>query len=407
MTHFFCTSICSIIILFISYTISSFSLSLLLTVLFQFADIGTDIAVYNDIRSAEQLERSGAIAARQNLTSTILPLISPFDVRSQKVSTLITSYNNMTTLEQEKTCNPTNIAQTLASETEYLHVADSFGRLKSASIVFIVISFVPFVLLFCLNLVKLQAMCRQICCKNQNNTSSSAAVVDTEQEEGYTFQIVLFATNMMVQVFEDIPQSLIAVLFLTTQFKQSGAHCNSCFRTQATAALNDFNINGTGCELLRLGGQPGEPFTWGALIDGTGSAVIISLALCIVSVLKNGLTFFYFVFFREGCIPRIGGTTDDYKKQGKCCGNCNEILLAPFFLVLWAIGVFVYFVVAMSPMAGAIYYYVGPELSYSEWDESGHRETSRDIVLVVFISGVVCWTCCLGSLLFAAVKMAC
>ena len=378
---------------------------------FQFADVGTDIAVYNDIAFAEELECSGADTARQNLTSTTPPFISPFDVRSRTVSALINSYDNMTKLEQEGTCNPRVSAETLASEM-YMNVADSFGRLKTASMVFIVISFVPFIVLCCLNLVKLQVMCRQICCKNQDNNNT--AVVDTEQQEGHTFQLALFVTNMLVQVFEDIPQSLIAVLFLTTQFKKTGAHCNLCFRTEALDALvvhpvlsGTNGTNGTQCELLRLGGQPGEPFTWAALIDGTGSAVIISLVLCLVSVLKNGLTFFYFVFFREGCVPRTGGATDDYKKQGKCCGNCEECLMAPFFVVFWVVGAFVYFVAAMSPMAGAIYFYVGPELSYSEWDQSGHRQTSRGIVLVVFISGVVCWGCCIASVVFAAIKTAC
>jgi hypothetical protein len=121
------------------------------SMLFQFADVGTDIAVYNDIAFAEELERSGADAARQNLTSTTPPFISPFDVRSRTISALINSYNNMTKLEQEGTCNPRVSAETLASET-YMNVADSFGRLKTASMVFIVISFVPFIVLCCLNL---------------------------------------------------------------------------------------------------------------------------------------------------------------------------------------------------------------------------------------------------------------
>ena len=80
--------------------------------------------------------------------------------------------------------------------------------------------------------------------------------------------------------------------------------------------------------------------------------------------------------------------------------DCLECLCGlPAALVLWSVWVVMYTCVAVSPLAGSIYFYIGPSLQLPDWPEYDAQ------FLAVFIVGMCVWSlalCCAGYMLASA-----
>ena len=71
-------------------------------------------------------------------------------------------------------------------------------------------------------------------------------------------------------------------------------------------------------------------------------------------------------------------------------GVCPDALMLPVALVLYVLWVAAYFCFSLAPVAGAIYFHVGPRLDFPDWGQ-----TSAGFLLV-FVIGASLWACLLG-----------
>jgi hypothetical protein len=74
----------------------------------------------------------------------------------------------------------------------------------------------------------------------------------------------------------------------------------------------------------------------------------------------------------------------------------NYLLGLPFALALWVLWVASYFCFSLAPIAGSVYFHVGPLLDFPEWEQTSVG------FLIVFIVGAALWV---GLLVWCSVGL--
>jgi hypothetical protein len=262
-------------------------LLLLCGLLVQTVDVFSDVQLYQAIGHAEELERSGATAARLNLTTA--GAASPFNVSSPGVLSLNATYANLSAAERAEMCDPVAAAQALSGDA-WPAVADTLQGLQRASFIFIIASIVPLLLSFWLAIRQLQTVLQAY---RSAETERRTGVQERERRWTRNASIRVVWSQIGVQLLEDgppgastlparpacppaprapaspappahrpalttppgartVPQSVVSAVFIVTMLAKGGSVCNGCFRD--SAPTGEF---AAGCGVLVI-----DSFSW-------------------------------------------------------------------------------------------------------------------------------------------------
>lgn len=359
-------------------------------------DVVSDVRVYQEIGAAEDLERANAEAAHSNLTSALL--LSPYSEASNTTRALVSAFENMTAQERNLTCNSGAAAARLAGD-DYLAAANELGHLRRASLAFIVISFLPLFLSLYFSYTAGKTDLNRV--KQERRTVQDAR--EGVEHDGYHDDKIggaaeyadhLACSQVLTQLLEDIPQSVVAAIYVTALFRPAGAMCNSCFRTSALTGV----LDPTGCALLHLGPLTSDesegtttPVVWMDFLGGTAGTLLLSLFMSLVSVIQSGYKTGHLLLFEQNgpsFVPRGMKGTNCENSSGK--GVCKLV-----FVLLLLVWLLFYAFIAGAPLAGAVYFYVEPELATPAWMQSPSRDGVRSSLLAAFVIGILFWFACL------------
>jgi len=394
----------------------------------QLVDVLSDISLYVAIGNAKEAEREGATAARDNLTA--LGAASPFYPMSPEVLALNASYGALAPDVQAETCDPLAAAYRLADPDKWEDPVSRLASLEQASLVFIFASILPL-------LCTMGLTCGHL---RRTVTAHSRAAADRrtgQQAPGRGRKAAeverrgaIVMGQMLVQLAEDVPQvtrrgplclalthgrrsrphlthphsvlsprdaaarpqSVISGLFVATMLASDGVVCNTCFRRAAearVAPMGNFTADGGGgggggCAVVTL-----DRYSLESALDsadeGSATALVFSLTMCGVSVLKSAALSGYLLLFRNGLTPRL---CTFFSKEMRCC---NWLIGLPLALAAWASWVVAYSAFAVAPLVGAVYFHIGGALEFPDWDGT------KSSFLTVFLLGASVWCCCLTA----------
>lgn len=345
----------------------------------QLIDVISDISLYMAIGNAKEAEREGATAARDNLTA--LGTASPYSSASPEVLALNSSYGALAPDVQAETCDPMAAALRLAEDGEWEKPVTRLASLEQASLVFIFASILP---LLCTT---------GLTCGHLRRTVTAHARAAAERRSGQQApgrgrkaaelerRGAVVMGQMLVQLAEDVPQSVISGLFVATMLANDGVVCNTCFRR--SAPTGNFAAD-DGCAVVTLDRYSLESALESA-DDGSATALVFSLTMCGISVLKSAVLSGYLLLFKDGLKPRL---CTFFSKEMSCC---NWLIGLPIALATWAAWVAAYSAFAVAPLVGAVYFHIGGALEFPDWDET------KSTFLTIFLLGASVWCCCLTA----------
>ena len=124
-------------------------------------------------------------------------------------------------------CDPQAAAARLASP-DWQWTPDRLSALALASLISIAVSIIPLLVALYLMSKKLRAAIKG------GEPAPEVGVPWVKRPEA---RALLLSTTFLVQILEDVPQSVIGSLFVSTMLAKAGANCDSCFFDNAPAGV--------------------------------------------------------------------------------------------------------------------------------------------------------------------------
>jgi hypothetical protein len=181
-------------------------------------DLYSDFDVWNSIKDEHTRELHQQSSARLNLTNPN----SHYAAGSPQLQDLAKMYAALPEVVQKSTCDPSLAADALASE-DWDEVAVTLQRLQIAAFVVLIISLLVDGIAVSATAFLLCRSCRQVRRGFAKDSGDDRA-----------FELVGIVAVFIVQVFEDVPQSVIQEVYVATLLFDR--QCNQCFRASIANA---------------------------------------------------------------------------------------------------------------------------------------------------------------------------
>ena len=272
------------------------------SILIHFIDFGSDVALYFSMKSVADDQAVAAAAAHGDLVGN----------SSSRYNLSSVLAVNASIAGSDVLCDPQAAAARLTSP-DWQWTPDRLSALALASLISIAVSIIPLLIALYLMSKKLRAAIKG------GEPAPEVGVPWVKRPEA---RALLLSTTFLVQILEDVPQSVIGSLFVSTMLAKAGANCDSCFFDNAPAGVA---IDDPSCYVLQVEkvSEDGvedhildelqRALEFAQLLDAAshgsvsrGFALIFSITMTCFSVLKGALISGAFAIFfeRRRAVPR-------------------------------------------------------------------------------------------------------
>ena len=355
------------------------------SILVHFIDFGSDVSLYFSMKSVADDQAVTAAAAHADLARN----------SSSRYNLSSVLAVNASIAGSDVLCDPQAAAARLASP-DWQWTPGRLSALALASLISIAVSIIPLLVALYLMSKKLRAAIKG------GEPAPEVGVPWVKRPEA---RALLLSTTFLVQILEDVPQSVIGSLFVSTMLAKAGANCDSCFFDNAPAGVS---IDDPSCYVLqveKVSEAASRTISWmssnarsefAQLLDAAshgsvspGFALIFSITMTCFSVLKGALISGAFAIFSSagGRIPRPRFCREEH--------FCCQLACMPVALLLFALWVVAYFCFALSPLAGVLYIDVFPAI------ELPNAEAFAPLLVGTMVIGGLGWVAAIVAIVLA------